>query len=648
MEVPSYTPLQLKEALDSLNNGSLDPSFDARHIYGYGDDNHGLSMLQTITATTLLDYRAKMVRENNITIVNINIAHDFDMSHSLFSCVLYVYQLDDSFPSEQHLLQRAKDFAETHGPILNLQRVIQSQSPRMALAAEFKRASPSKGDIAPHLRAGQQSKIYASAGAIIVSVLTEPYWFKGSLKDLTEARLETNNNNNNNNNGRPAILRKDFVIDKYMIVEAAASGADTVLLIVATLPQFLLKQLIDYSRSLGMEPLVEVHADVELQVALEAGAKVIGVNNRNLHTFQLDLTTTQHVARQLQERSLHYHHDSKASSDYTLCALSGMSTALDVDRYRACGVGMCLIGESLMRAADPSAAIASLCLHPDDVTTQNAIEAVVGGASYTGGTKLIKVCGITNAEDALAACRAGANWIGVIFVPNSKRCVSPEQALEVVQAVRSFGERSGPTVLSIPDTGDKALPRLVAAARALEEAARRGPMVVGVFQNQSSDFIQEMVATCGLDLVQLHGVEGMAAANAAKCGAPAIRVVDIETDPNTGKAETNAAETLLDAVTTDPIAILLDTSIKGTKDGGGTGVTFDWSIAQQMQNGGLPVIIAGGLNVNNIKDAVGTIRPWGVDVSSGVEASPGKKDLEKVQNFVKNARDAAIEASKGF
>jgi phosphoribosylanthranilate isomerase len=140
----------------------------------------------------------------------------------------------------------------------------------------------------------------------------------------------------------------------------------------------------------------------------------------------------------------------------------------------------------------------------------------------------------------------------------------------------------------------------------------------------------------------------MAAANVANCGAPAIRVVDIETDPNTGRAATNAAEALLDAVTTDPIAILLDTSIKGNKDGGGTGVTFDWSIAQQVQNGGLPVIIAGGLTADNIKDAVGTIRPWGVDVSSGVEASPGKKDLEKVHNFVKNARDAAIEASKGF
>lgn len=566
-------------------------------------------------------------------------------------------KLDDSHPSEQDLLKQAQEFAKQHGPILNLQQVIQSQSPRMALAAEFKRASPSKGDIAPsYLKAGQQAKLYATAGANIVSVLTEPYWFKGSLDDLTEARLETNNVG-----VRPAILRKEFITTEYMIAQAAASGADTVLLIVATLPQFLLKKLIDYSRTLGMEPLVEVHTDNELDVAIEAGAKVIGVNNRNLHTFSLDMNTTHHVAQLLDERGLSYHHHANnKASDYTLCSLSGMSTACDVDRFRKLGVGMCLIGESLMRAPDPSLVIASLCLHPDDYEKQQNASGTTGatagggGGAYTGGTKLVKVCGITNADDAFAACQAGANLIGVIFVPTSKRCVTPDQARNVVQAVRMFGERidDDPSVLSMREmtaagNNQHARSRLVAAARALEEAAGKRPMVVGVFQNQSPEFIQEMVATCRLDLVQLHGSEGMAAANVACCGAPAIRVVDIETDPRTGKAAASAAEMILDAVTTDPIAILLDTSVKGSC-GGGTGVTFDWSIAQRVQDGGLPVIIAGGLNLDNIKEVVGTIRPWGVDVSSGVEASPGKKDLEKVRRFIKNARDEAIEANKGF
>ena len=101
-------------------------------------------------------------------------------------------------------------------------------------------------------------------------------------------------------------------------------------------------------------------------------------------------------------------------------------------------------------------------------------------------------------------------------------------------------------------------------------------------------------------------------------------------------------------MTTDPVAILLDKSIKGNKEGGGTGVTFDWSIAEKLQNNGLPVIIAGGLKPSNVKDAVMSTRPWGIDVSSGVEASPGKKDHEAVETFVKGARDAAVEASKGI
>ena len=140
----------------------------------------------------------------------------------------------------------------------------------------------------------------------------------------------------------------------------------------------------------------------------------------------------------------------------------------------------------------------------------------------------------------------------------------------------------------------------------------------------------------------------MEAANEKICGVPAIRVVDIETDPATGKASGDAAQKLLDAITADPLAILLDTSIKGSKDGGGTGVTFDWGIAEKVQNAGLPVIIAGGLKPENIGEAVTSTRPWGVDVSSGVEATPGKKDHDKVRAFVSGARSAAIKASQGF
>jgi anthranilate synthase/indole-3-glycerol phosphate synthase/phosphoribosylanthranilate isomerase len=357
----------------------------------------------------------------------------------------------------------------------------------------------------------------------------------------------------------------------------------------------------------------------------------------------MDLGTTQHVAKMLSDDGKVYAHGNDDAT-YTVCSLSGMSTSMDVERYRQAGVGMCLIGESLMRATDPQQAIRDLCLDPADYEKQQASGGGAGGA-YTRGTQLIKVCGITNSDDALVACQSGANLIGVIFAPKSKRCVSVEQAKSVVETVRVFGERSKTMQVGSPSQQLQPLAHLVSMTQQLEDAGRR-PMVVGVFQNQDPEFIKSMVEECGLDMVQLHGKEGMEACSTT--GVPTIRVVDVETDAETGKASSSAVNDVLQSLTSDPAAILLDTSIKGAKEGGGTGVTFDWSIAEKIQNAGLPVIIAGGLTPDNVKDAVTSTRPWGVDVSSGVEATPGTKDHDKVKAFVKGAKEAALESSKGF
>lgn len=626
------------------------------HIHGYDkeqDESFQLSVLQIITARRVLDYK----------------------------------EIEKAKPAEsiQHTLD---DFLQTNGPIINLIQQIKRQSPAMTLAAEFKRASPSKGLINPDVSAGSQAVQYYTAGASVISILTEERWFKGSMKDLTEARLHTQQKQQSNQNNmspssqsRPVILRKDFIITTYQILEAASAGADTVLLIVAVTPAPLLKTLIEFCRSLKMEPLVEVHAPAELNVAIQSGAKVIGVNNRNLHTFQMDLATTDRTAVQLKAMGINFHHgDNKtnnsdnqggnSSSDndkdlYALCALSGMSTAQDVHRYRQLGVGMVLIGESLMRSHDPKMAISALCLHPDQYH-KNHLTATGGGA-YVGGTKIVKVCGITNPEDALVACRSGANLIGIIFAEKSKRKVNVTEAKKVVEAVRQFGERDSRATFtdifinSNQPTKEAVPALLMQKAQALQQVATsHRPLVVGVFQNQSSEFIAKMVQEAGIDLVQLHGSEGMEAAAPQNCGGvPALRVVDIPADSSLSPSSTSAifseAKTkddavtkIIDGLTSDPLAILLDTTMKGGQAGGGTGKTFDWGIAESIQNRGLPVIIAGGLKPENIRDAVAGVRPWGVDVSSGVEQSPGKKDVEKVKTFVSEARSASDKASQGF
>ena len=229
--------------LDSLSSAS-----DAKmHIHGYdqatgslfGSDDalvaaSKLSMLQKITARRIYDYLQK----------------DFD---------------------ESDLQKKILETEIRLGPRLNLQDVIQTQSPKMALAAEFKRASPSKGDIAAHLSAGEQACKYASAGASVISVLVESHWFKGSFADLAEVREQTQQQAQASGVSRPAILCKDFVLSKHHIMEAAAAGADTVLLIVAITPADLLKDLIDFCRSIDMEPLVEVHAGEELDVVSNYG-----------------------------------------------------------------------------------------------------------------------------------------------------------------------------------------------------------------------------------------------------------------------------------------------------------------------------------------------------------------------------------------
>jgi len=213
------------------------------------------------------------------------------------------------------------------------------------IIAEFKRASPSKGVINDSSDPADVASQYELAGARAISVLTEEDFFMGSLEDLRKAREAVS----------LPILRKDFIFDEFQIYEAAAAGADAILLIVSSLDADRLRQLrLLAEDELGMDALVEVHTADEMAIAADVGAKLIGVNNRNLKTFEMSLD----VSRELVKLK---------PSDATLVAESGLRTRDDLIELRSLGYSAFLIGETLMRSDDAAAALRGLVGRPESV-----------------------------------------------------------------------------------------------------------------------------------------------------------------------------------------------------------------------------------------------------------------------------------------
>jgi indole-3-glycerol phosphate synthase len=210
----------------------------------------------------------------------------------------------------------------------------------LRLIAEVKKASPSRGVIRPDFHPVEIARTYADNGASAISVLTEQKYFQGSIDYLRDIREALGDK-------RPPLLRKDFIHDPYQVYESRAYGADGLLLIVAILTPAELKSLLELSHDLGMKCLVEVHDKSELEVALGSGAGIIGVNNRDLKTFAVDLTVTQHL-RPLIPR------------DKIVVSESGIKDDKDVERLKRWGVNAVLIGESFMASPNIAARMKEL------------------------------------------------------------------------------------------------------------------------------------------------------------------------------------------------------------------------------------------------------------------------------------------------
>jgi indole-3-glycerol phosphate synthase len=210
-------------------------------------------------------------------------------------------------------------------------------APRPRVIAEIKRRSPSRGEIRPDLDPVACAKVYAEAGAAALSVLTDSRFFGGSLGHLGAVRAAVD----------LPILRKDFVLDAYQLDEARVAGADAVLLIASALAPAELRALLRRCDELGLDALVEVHDEAELETALAAGASLVGINNRDLRTFEVDLATSERLAPRVPEGVL-------------VVAESGISRYADVERLERAGAHAVLVGEALMREPDLGAALARL------------------------------------------------------------------------------------------------------------------------------------------------------------------------------------------------------------------------------------------------------------------------------------------------
>ncbi|KAI8985215.1 indole-3-glycerol phosphate synthase-domain-containing protein [Pilobolus umbonatus] len=487
-------------------------------------------------------------------------------------------------------------------------RISQSQP---ALMAEVKRASPSKGNIDMKANAAEQALKYALAGASVVSVLTEPKWFRGTIHDMRQVRSAVANLPN-----RPCILRKDFIVDRYQILEGRLYGADTVLLIVAMLTDDVLHDLYNYAKTLGMEPLVEVNNAEEMARANALGAKVIGVNNRNLHNFDVDMETTSRLAEMVPEGTI-------------LCALSGITCRADVEMYVKQGVGAVLVGEALMRAWNLKEFVSDLL----GLKKQDPME-----NTKDQKRSLVKICGISTVDDAVEAASAGADLIGLIFAEKSKRKVSLETAKEIVTAVRELN------MPPRPKHTQRGSHDWFETHRHLLENRARKPLVVGVFVNQTIEYMSSVAFDVGLDLIQLHGTESTELARYLPV--PVIRAFHIDNATYHPSQIANI---------TQPGAhqyVLLDAKVSTlpSDQQGGQGVKFDWSIARKivehkqpayLENSHFPVILAGGLDPDNVAMAIRQVQPWIVDVSSGVETK-GVKDVNKIRSFVNTVKSTSF------
>lgn len=429
---------------------------------------------------------------------------------------------------------------------------------------EVKKASPSKGIIAEDFPYLDIAKEYEVAGAAAISVLTEPDFFKGDKKYLQEIASTV----------KIPVLRKDFIIDEYQIYQAKVWGASAILLICACLDMPTLTKFRELADSLGLSSLVEAHDENEVQMAIDCGARIIGVNNRNLKDFTVDVQNSVRLRNLVQD-------------DVIFVSESGLETPEDIQVLRDNNIGVALMGETFMRSPNKVEKLAYLY-----------------GPTYY--TPKVKMCGISKVETIPAVVEAKPDYMGLVFAP-SKRQVTVDQAKTLVEELhKQYTKRYN---------------------NGAEQSNNDEIKTVGVFVNETLDNLVSIATETNLDAVQLHGDEDEAFIQSLKgrTNVEIWKAVQIRSAAD--------AEAWIDS---SADMLLFDAYHKDER--GGTGEVFDWSCLDVFER---PFMLAGGIDSTNVARAIRTVRPYGIDISSGIETE-GVKDNEKIKAFTNIVRTIAM------
>lgn len=421
------------------------------------------------------------------------------------------------------VLTKKQDFGRLSPSKRNLKACLKGKH---NIIAEIKKKSPSEGNLRnDDIQAvAKNYDRYANA----ISIVTDKYFFGGDKRDIKKIKKVTS----------LPVLCKDFIIDEMQIPESRYYGADAILLIASILSKEQIDRFIALARKYNVDCLVEVHTEEELKKVLDTKAEIIGINNRNLSTFDVDIETTKRLKKLI-------------PPDKLIVSESGFE---NINEIHSVAVNSVLIGTALMKSADMSKKLSSL------------------------RKPKVKICGITNPEDAQEAVKYGADFLGFNFYEKSPRYITPGNAKKIIEK----------------------LPNDVAVA--------------GVFVNEAIDKVQEIADAVGLDMLQFHGNEGPE--YCMSFSLPVIKAFHIDKDiPDIKKYKV--------------FAYLFDTFDKDVY--GGTGKSFNLNVIKRVEE---KIFLSGGLNSENVKDTVKVIDPYCIDVCSGIEKEKGVKDNGKMKKFI--------------